>query len=92
MGKTVPSYRMALEDQIGKWKGFRETLLGDERDAFDELMDMCRAHATAGSNATNPIIFEPMLVSIALALQKRINILEKKLNALNQQARTENHG
>jgi len=26
MGKTVESYRMALEDEIGRWKGFEKAL------------------------------------------------------------------
>jgi len=30
MGKTVPSYRMALEFEISRWKGFRNALDDDE--------------------------------------------------------------
>jgi hypothetical protein len=93
MGKTVPSYRYALEDEIAKWRGFRDALPSEEeKKAFDELMDMCRAYATAGSNATNPIIFEPMLMSIALAHQKIINDIEKKLSCLRLQLGIETHG
>ena len=59
MGKTVPSYRMALEMEIESWKGFRKALNSEEeREAFDELMDMCRNNAMASGNACNPIIFE----------------------------------
>jgi hypothetical protein len=79
MGKTVPSYRMVVEWEIGKWKNFRNALASEEeREAFDELMDMCRKHATEGSCATNPIIFEPMAISILLSQQKKIRELEKK--------------
>jgi hypothetical protein len=43
MGKTVPSYRMALEFEVERWKGFRKALQsGEDREAFEELMDMCR--------------------------------------------------
>ena len=50
MGKTVPSYRMVVEWEIDKWKGFRNALPNEEeREAFDELMDMCRNYASAGS-------------------------------------------
>jgi hypothetical protein len=34
---------------------------------FDMLMDMCRNNAMASGNACNPIIFEPMVISILLA-------------------------
>jgi hypothetical protein len=37
MGKTVPTYRMALEFRIQRWKGFRKALNSEEdREAFDE--------------------------------------------------------
>ena len=79
MGKTVPSYRMAVEWEIHRWKGFRNALPNEEeREAFDELMDMCRNLASAGSCATNPIIFEPMVMSILLAQQKKLRELEQK--------------
>ena len=81
MGKTVPSYRMALEFEINRWKGFRKALPSEEeREAFDELMDMCRSYAMAGSNATNPIVFEPMAMSILLAQQQKLRELEQKFN------------
>ncbi|MGA3112615.1 MAG: hypothetical protein ABSE15_11425 [Candidatus Bathyarchaeia archaeon] len=83
MGKTIPSYRMALEDEIGRWKSFRNSLPDEEeKQAFDELMDMCRNHASAGSCACKPIIFEPMAMSILLAQQKEILQLELRLNEL----------
>ena len=83
MGKTVPSYRMALEDEIGRWKNFRSALQnGEEKAAFDVLMNMCRNLASAASCACNPIIFEPMAMTILLAQQKKIFELEYKLNDL----------
>jgi hypothetical protein len=47
---------------------------------FDEIMDTCRNLASAGSCACNPIIFEPMVICILLAQQKRIRQLELKLD------------
>jgi hypothetical protein len=84
MGKTVPSYRMALEDEIERWKGFAKALRIEDKEAFDALMDACRNLASAGSNATQPIIFEPMVMSILLSLQKKTMMLEKELSALKQ--------
>jgi hypothetical protein len=80
VGKTVESYRMALEGEISRWNGFARALRKSDREAFDELMDMCRSFASAGGNATNPILFEPFVISIILGQQKRILALEKKLN------------
>ena len=85
MGKTVESYRMALEDEISRWGGFSKALRIEDKEAFDALMDACRSFASAGSNATNPILFEPMVMSILLSLQKKINRLEKALDAVKRQ-------
>ena len=81
MGKTVESYRMALESEISRWSGFAKVLRKSDREAFDELMDMSRSFALAGGNATNPILFEPFVVSILLGQQERIRKLEKELQA-----------
>lgn len=85
MGKTVPSYRMALEAEIASWQGFARALRAEEREAFEALMDACRNTASAGGNATNPVLFEPMAMSIFLSLQMRVSRLEKELNDLKHQ-------
>lgn len=85
MGKTVPSYRMALEFEIDTWKSFRKALPSDgDKQAFDELMDLCRIISMAAGNACKPILFEPMVMCILLGQQKRIRQLERKLQDLQQ--------
>ena len=86
MGKTVESYRMALEDEIRRWNGFSKALRTEDREAFEALMDACRLFASAGSNTTQPILFEPMVMSILLFQQKKLRRLEKVLDATKQQA------
>ncbi len=85
MGKTVESYRMALENEICRWKGFADALRREDKEAFDALMDACRKYASAGSNATQPLLFEPMVMSILLSLQKKNIQLEKALDAPKRQ-------
>ena len=85
MGKTVESYRMALEAEIHRWDGFARALREEEREAFEALMDACRSTASAGGNATNPVLFEPMAMSIFRSLQIHITKLKKELNDLKRQ-------
>jgi hypothetical protein len=87
MGKTVESYRMALEEEIARWNGFEKALRIEDKEAFEALMDACRGFASAGSNATQPILFEPMVMSILLSQQKKLLRLEKELNASKQPPR-----
>ena len=86
MGKTVESYRMALEDEIRRWNGFTKALRTEDREAFEALMDACRLFASAGSNATQPILFESMVMSILLFQQKKLHRIEKALDATTHQS------
>ena len=84
MGKTIESYRLALDSEIQSWNGFSKALRSDDREAFEQIMDACRSYASAGSNATRPVLFEAMAMSILLFQQRKIIKLEKELNALKQ--------
>ena len=77
---------MALEDEIRRWNGFARALRITDKEVFDELMDACRSFASAGSNATQPVIFEPMIMSILLFQQEKLLRLERELNAVKQQS------
>jgi hypothetical protein len=73
---------MALEMESARWKGFRDTLNPSEQESFDELMDLSRDHASAGGCACNPIVFEPMAMSILLGQQKELTELKGKLKCI----------
>jgi hypothetical protein len=78
LGKTVPSYRVALEHEVQRWSRFARALRQDDREVFDQLMDICRNYASAASCATRPVLFEAMAMTILLDQQKTINQLQKK--------------
>ena len=84
MGKTVPSYRVALDHEIQRWNGFARTLRQDDREVFEQLIDICKNYASAASNATRPVLFEAMAMTILLDQQKNINQLQKKLQAIDK--------
>jgi len=85
VGKTVPSYRMALDKELQRWSGFARALRKEDRTAFEQMMDACRNYASAGSNATRPVMFEAMVMSILLHQQKTLNKLEKDIDAIRKQ-------
>ena len=80
---------MVLEDEIRRWKDFAKALRREDREAFEALMDACRLFASAGSNATQPILFEPMVMSILLFQQKKLHRLEKASDAIRQREQSE---
>jgi hypothetical protein len=85
VGKTVESYRVALDRELQRWSGFGKALRSEDKTAFDQMMDMCRNYASAGSNATRPVLFESMVMSILLHQQKTLIRVEKELHALREQ-------
>ena len=87
MGRTVPSYRQALEIEISRWEGFRKALRGQDLEAFDEAMNACRAYASAAGSATRPILTEAMFMSILLNQQKELMEIKENLERLEKQLR-----
>ena len=70
---------IALEFEINTWKDFRKALPKEDRKAFDEFMDICRVYASESGMATNPVMFEPMVMSMLLGHQKMLQKLEQSL-------------
>ena len=78
MGRTIPSYRIAIEMERNKWKIFRQRLDKKDRKIFDEMFSYSRLYNSGGSNACRPILIHPILMSIIFEHYKQL----KKLEAL----------
>jgi len=87
VGRTVPSYRQALEGEVRRWKGFRKALRGKNVEAFDEMMKTCRIYASAAGMATRPVLAEAMFMSILVGQQKELMEIRKSLERLEKQLR-----
>jgi hypothetical protein len=70
MGKTCPTYRMLLEDEIHTWATFRRALRKEDQEAFDRVMDMIRSHASASSNAARLNPFESMVMAVLVDITR----------------------
>ena len=80
---------MSIEDEIRRWNGFAKVLRKEDREAFDILIDVYRSYASAGSNATQLLPFEPMIMSILVSQQIRLQRLQKEMNDLKQKQRSD---
>ena len=70
MSDSVKQYRASLEEEIRRWRGFWNARRKDDREAFEELMDIGRSFAMEGSNAPEAPTFQPMILSILIAQRK----------------------
>ena len=84
MGRTVPSFRPALEHEIESWKDFKRALRPEEQKVFNKLMNYARIHADAGSFSARPMLSEIFFMSFALEQNKRIEQLMKKVKELEE--------
>ena len=77
MGRTVPTFRNVIELFVWEWNDFKRALRNIDRDAFEELMNHARTHATAGNNISNPNPFEPVVMSILVEHEKKLRKLRE---------------
>lgn len=82
MGRTVPSFRMLFEEIVMELSVFRRALRGEDKVAFDSLMNKARAHAS--SCRVTPML-EPMdavFLSILMEQEKEIISLRQSIQIL----------
>jgi hypothetical protein len=85
LGRTVPSYRQALEEEVARWNGFRKALRGRDLEAFEKMMNYCRVYASAGGMATRPVLSEAMFMCILLGLQRELTEIRESLERVEKQ-------
>ena len=84
MGRTVPSFRPALEHEIESWKDYKRALRPEDQIVFDKLMNFARIHADAGSLAARPMLSEHLFISFAIEQEKKIDALMGHIQELEE--------
>ena len=75
MGRTIPSYRIASEWEISKWKPFRNFLDKKDRKVFDEMLSIPRFYNVAGTMYCRPVLIHTILMSIIFEHYKKLSTL-----------------
>ncbi|WP_433633594.1 hypothetical protein [Halomicrococcus sp. NG-SE-24] len=89
MGRTNPTYREMIRAMEDRWEDYRRALRHEDQVAFDRLFEHAHGYADAGGMQTHQPIEIAVLVSIALAHQQRIDDLEERLDALEDDLNTD---
>jgi hypothetical protein len=66
MGRTIPSFRIAVAMEKEDWKPFRNALDKSDRKKFDEMWDLPKWYISACSNSVQYVRLHPILMSILL--------------------------
>jgi hypothetical protein len=72
MGRTIPSFRIALGMEKEDWKPFRNALGKSDRKKFDEMFDIPKSYISACSNSVQYVRLHPILISILLHHYKQL--------------------
>jgi hypothetical protein len=72
MGRTIPSFRIALAMEKEEWKPFRTALDKSDRKKFDEMWDLPKWYISACSNSVQYVRIHPILMSILLYDYKQL--------------------
>ena len=78
MGRTIPSWRMVVEDEVEKLKRFQESLRQEDKAIFEDMLNQCKLLASAASVMASPIKQIPLILSILFAHHKKLIQLEKR--------------
>jgi hypothetical protein len=78
MGRTVPTYRLALERMAKQWNDFKRALRKDDREAFESLVNRARMHASAATYAIDLDPAESAFLSMLLEHEKDLIQLKKE--------------
>jgi len=82
MGRTLPSFRIALDQEINSWKNYRRGLRIEDREYFDNVMRYARMHSDAGSLAARMLLSENVFLSALIEQDKRIIELKGEIKHL----------
>ncbi len=73
MGRTVPTYRQALEERLRRWEEFGRLLTTpEERAAFDALIRGARRYIAQATYVGSPDLLESLLLSVLLDLARQL--------------------
>jgi hypothetical protein len=78
MGRTIPSWRIIVEQKTAQLSRFKQFLPPEDRVIFEDLLNQCKLYAPQASVLASPVAEVPLLLSMVFAQHKRLTELEKR--------------
>ena len=92
MGRTVPTWRGRVEQEIEVLVPYRRALSTNDRCHFDAMLHDVRMRRAAGGMLPAHEAWKPMLLSMILGAHERIQALEQQLTLLQQKIQSQGEG
>jgi hypothetical protein len=81
MGRTVPTWRGRVEQEIERLVPYRRALSLDDCCNFDVMLNDVRSRRAAGGMLPAQEEWKPMLLSMLVGAHQRIRVLEGRLES-----------
>ena len=79
MGRTVPTWRTRIEDELQNLEAFRRALPSTEKPLLDALCTGVRHRRTAGGMLPSHDVWKPMLLSMLVEIMVQNSKLEHRI-------------
>ena len=79
MGRTIPSWRIVVEEELGRMNKFKQFLRAEDRIIFTDLLDQCKLYASAAGTLASSVKEFPLLLSMLFAHHKKLTELERRM-------------
>ena len=71
-----------LPKEITSWKGFADSLRGEDRELFGRMLEGCHRYASAVNAKGEPFPAEALLMAVMFSQQKVINRLSEHIKKI----------
>lgn len=85
MGRTIPSFRLALDEEKSEWENYRKHLDRSERKDFDDMFAIPRLYISACSGAVSLVRIHPIFISIIFHHYKELMEIAQQIGIMREQ-------
>lgn len=79
MGRTIPSWRIVVDEELARMAKFKQFLRAEDRAVFDDLLAQCRLYASSAGVLASSVKEMPLLLSMIFAQHKRLTQIENRI-------------
>ena len=90
VGRTVRTFRDAVDIEEARWKQFKRTLRPSQKKYFERIFESAMKSADAGTMIVTPRIAEVVLFSAIMELLKELDSLKEKVTEIEHQMKETN--
>jgi len=80
MGRTLPSFRIALAQEESSWRQFRASLDSKSKASFDRIFVISRFYISACMLSCRPVRIQPIIMAIIFHHWKQLDSIIRSKN------------